>query len=110
MDMVRTLLSLVLGMTLAATGLRAETLSLTIGNPIASQGAVKKIGTAFIFRVNGCADMSKAKITATAEGLIDGARKSIPLSASATTPAGVYAINQQWDSQGKWVVAITTTC
>jgi hypothetical protein len=88
----------------------AQGLSLTIGNTVAGQDYVVK-NPQFIFRVNGCADLSKAHLSATAEGFTTGARRSIALEPQALpTQPGIYAIGDQWGTDGTWVVAITATC
>ncbi|HJQ68397.1 MAG TPA: hypothetical protein VKA70_05480 [Blastocatellia bacterium] len=61
---------------------------------------------ALIVRTFGCNQPSDANVTATAEGLVAGARQSVKLDLVPTSK-GVYAINQQWPAEGHWVVAIT---
>src|SRR5882757_6051518 len=108
MDVVKSIL--VLALSLTAPALRAETFSLTIGNTIAAQGTgdiqFKKGLGGFVFRVNGCADLSKAQITASAEGTVGGARKTTSISPAAAQPSVVYAVPQRWGNDGKWIVAI----
>jgi hypothetical protein len=87
----------------------AQGLSLTIGNSVAGQNYATK-SASFVFRVNGCADLSKAQVTATAEGIVAGARQSTPLKLAPIQPPGVYAISQQWGNDGNWVVAVTAAC
>ncbi len=43
----------------------------------------------------------------TAEGLVDGQRRSIPLEFTETSRAGVYALKQQWPSQGQWILNLS---
>ena len=59
-----------------------------------------------IVRPDGCQRPSDANLTGTAEGLVNGQRRSIPLQFTATSK-GVYLVKQQWPAQGVWVVAIT---
>jgi hypothetical protein len=59
-----------------------------------------------IARTYGCHQPADAKLSATAEGLINGARKSLPIELR-SIGSGVYAIKQQWPSEGKWVLALT---
>jgi hypothetical protein len=87
----------------------AQSLSLTIGNAVAGQSYVVK-SAQFVFRINGCADLSRAQIRAVGEGIVDGARRTTPLRVVPAQPAGVYGINPQWGANGKWVVTISTTC
>lgn len=106
MDLVKRFIPLALiGLSIAS----AQSLSLTIGNSVAGQNFAMK-SAQFVFRINGCADLSKAQVTATAEGSANGERRSMPLRLVAGQPAGVYAVSQQWGPDGKWVVGITATC
>ena len=59
-----------------------------------------------ITRTFGCHQPSYAKLSASAEGLVDGNRKSLPLELRAIG-SGVYAINKQWPSEGTWVLALS---
>jgi hypothetical protein len=101
---------------LSAAAVWADGLSLTIGNSIALSfppNAPKMKSTAlFAVRLNGCADLSKAQVTATGEGLVGGERKTVTYASIVipTATPGAYAIQQQWSNPGKWVVAVTATC
>lgn len=59
-----------------------------------------------VVRADGCHQPSDAKISAIAEGVVDGKRRSLPLRLR-EVGEGVYAIHQQWPSNGSWVVAVT---
>ena len=59
-----------------------------------------------VARTYGCHQPADAKLSATAEGIVSGTRKSLPLELK-TVGSGVYAIKQQWPSQGTWVLALT---
>lgn len=48
-------------------------------------------------------------VTAVAEGLVNGARKSLPLKVRMTSRTGVYAVDQQWDQGGEWTLVITVS-
>lgn len=59
-----------------------------------------------IARTYGCHQPADARLSAAAEGLVNGARKSVPLELR-SIGSGVYAIKQQWPSEGTWVLALT---
>ncbi len=86
--------------------------SLAIGNPVAvarPNGVVKKdIG--FAVRGENCADIAKIQVTGTAEGVVDGARRSVPLRVVAGQAAGTFAISHDWPQEGMWVVNLTGHC
>jgi hypothetical protein len=110
MDMViRSLATTLLALTIPLAS--AQNLSLTIGNTVAAGGTPMVKNLQFVFRVNGCADLSKAKVAATAEGIVANARRTIALEPRAVpAQSGVYGIPDQWGTDGTWVVAITADC
>lgn len=59
-----------------------------------------------IARTYGCHQPADVKLSATAEGLVNGKRKSLPLELR-SLGTGTYAIKQQWPSEGNWVLAFT---
>jgi hypothetical protein len=81
----------------------------TIGNPVASQDFRSK-SAAFVFRTEGCADSVKPQIGGTAEGIVNGVRRSMALNVVETPKPGVYAVGQNWPAEGAWVVALKGSC
>jgi hypothetical protein len=63
-------------------------------------------GAVLIVRTYGCRIPRDAKLVGTAEGLVKGQRQSLPIRFTPTS-TGVYAIKQQWPTEGVWVLAIT---
>ena len=59
-----------------------------------------------VARTYGCHQPADAKLSASAEGFVEGNRKSLPLELR-SIGSGVYAIKQQWPSEGTWVLALT---
>ena len=45
-------------------------------------------------------------LSGTAEGLVGGERRSVPLSFDTTSAIGVYAVRRQWPAAGVWVLRI----
>jgi hypothetical protein len=108
MEMVRTVC---LTLVLAASAWGAE-FSLAIGNPVAvalPEGVVKK-DVGFGVRAENCADPAKAQITGSAEGMVDGSRRSIPVRVVAGATPGAFAVSRDWPQQGTWVVNLTAHC
>jgi len=86
-----------------------QTLTFEIGRPVASQDFRFK-GAAFVFRTSGCADPAKLEVSAIAEGLVESARRSVPLMVrESTTNRGVYAVQRDPDA-GRWVVVLKGSC
>ena len=48
-------------------------------------------------------------VTATAEGVVDGQRKSVPIAVAKGTQTGTYAVRNQWGSKGVWTVVVGAT-
>jgi len=79
---------------------------LTIGNPVAANAPQAK-GAVLVVRPDGCHEPAKARISGTAEGIVNGARRSVPLKLTALPTTGVYAVNREWPAEGAWVVNLT---
>lgn len=47
-------------------------------------------------------------VSGTAEGIVSGARRSIPLAFDTTTRRGSYALRKQWPSDGLWMLVLRT--
>lgn len=45
-------------------------------------------------------------LAGTAEGVVNGERRTIELDLTGTSRPGVYALAQQWPSEGNWILAI----
>lgn len=48
-----------------------------------------------------------ARLTGTAERMVDGRRRSVALTFEKTSRPGVYALKNQWGTQGRWVLLIS---
>jgi len=46
-------------------------------------------------------------VSGTAEGLVSGQRRSLPLQFAPTSQRGVYAVRKQWPSDGAWALVIS---
>jgi hypothetical protein len=92
-----------------ATLLFGEGFTFTLGSPVAAQDFHFKTA-AFVFRTEGCAEPEKPQVSATAEGVVAGARRSVALKVMSTAKPGVYAVTQVWPAEGKWVVNLKGAC
>src|SRR4051812_3403244 len=45
-------------------------------------------------------------VSGTAEGLVNGVRRTIPLRFDTTSRPGVFALRRQWPAEGTWLVRI----
>lgn len=48
-------------------------------------------------------------VAGTAEGLVNGARRTVSLEFKPTSRPGVYALNKQWADEGVWTLVIGVT-
>lgn len=110
MEMVKTTL-FALALAAGSTAWGAD-FSLAIGNPAAvalPDGVVKK-DAGMAVRVENCTDVTKAQITGTAEGIVNGARRSVPVRLVPATAPGAFAVSRDWPREGAWVVHLTGHC
>jgi hypothetical protein len=92
-----------------ATLALAEGFTFAIGSPVAAQDFRAKTA-AFVFRTQGCPEPAASQISGTAEGVVKGARQSVVLKVVMMSKPGIYAIYQNWPSEGDWVVNLMGTC
>jgi hypothetical protein len=108
-EMVR-LISVTCALATLALGMaEKDGFSFEIGSPVASQDFRTKT-SAFVFRTQGCADPAKPRIEGSAEGLVNGMRRSVVLKMTALNRPGVYAVEQNWPMEGAWVVNLKGAC
>ena len=48
-------------------------------------------------------------VSGTAEGLVNGERRSVPLTFQRTSRDGVYALRNQWGAAGEWSLILTVS-
>jgi hypothetical protein len=84
---------------------------LSIESPVnpydaSARGALLLVHAAFREGPSQLSDLSGS-----AEGLVNGARRSVPLRFESTGKSDVYALRRQWPSEGRWVlrIALRTT-
>ncbi len=87
----------------------ADGFTFTIASPVAAQDFAVK-SAAFVFRTEGCAEAAKVQVSGTAEGLVGGAQRSLPLKIAASSKPGIYAVFETWPTEGSWVVNLKGTC
>jgi hypothetical protein len=101
----KTLLALpvLTGLSLLAGGLRVE-----VGNPAANLEANAKQAV-LVARITACQSPEKTSIAATAEGVVDGSRRTIPLRVIPLATPGTFAVTREWPADGKWAVKLVAT-
>jgi hypothetical protein len=104
MEMVK-IAGLLLGLSVSCA---AADFAIAVGNPIAANMPAMK-SAAFAVRLENCASETRA-IEGTAEGIVNGERKSIALKFFAAETPGAYVVGQTWGREGKWVMAMHASC
>jgi hypothetical protein len=64
-------------------------------------------GKAVVVRTYRCGTPSSFKVVGTAEGVVDGARKTIPLAIARAGEEGVFTVARQWPAEGKWALVFS---
>ena len=63
-----------------------------------------------VVRPYSCKDPAKTAMQATAEGVVNGKRSSIPLKLEPLSGnEGGYSIVRQWPAEGQWVIAVVAS-
>lgn len=75
------------------------------GNPSASTDPRAK-NAALLVRALGCNNPEVAVYTGTAEGVVNGVRKSVPLKFVQLDRKGLWAVERDWPAEGKWVLHV----
>ena len=78
------------------------------GNPSAAKD-LKSKNAAVLVRALGCHNPEAATYVGTAEGLVNGTRRSLPLKFVRLDAKGLWAVERDWPSEGKWVLHIEAT-
>lgn len=116
MSLFRPVAAAVAAVALVAAAAGAGTMfRLEIGPPIAAGNVkdLKKNDKKAVLAVRAlvCDDLANVLITGTAEGLVNGARKSLPLVLSeANKTEAIYFVSQQWPDTGSWVLHLKGSC
>lgn len=95
-------------LTVVSAPLWAGTMVLEIGNPAANAEATAK-NAVLMARITACHAPEKTALTATAEGIANGRRQSIPLNIVRLSKPDTFAIAREWPESGEWVVKIVAT-
>jgi hypothetical protein len=68
---------------------------------------VSRDAKSMLVRTFRCGTPSKISVSVTAEGLVNGERRSLPLEVQATSEPGVFQVARQWPAEGTWVLTAT---
>jgi hypothetical protein len=94
---------------LMAALMAGQGFTLQVGPPVAGNVPLAK-NSVFVVRPGDCPDPRAAQITARAEGLVGGTRRTVPLSITALPTPGVHAVKKEWPDGGAWIVNVVVAC
>ncbi|HXJ38768.1 MAG TPA: hypothetical protein VNH18_05790, partial [Bryobacteraceae bacterium] len=77
-------------------------------NPKTNPEAMAK-NVVVLARISSCHSPEKTTVTATADGIINGKRQTLPLKVIHLSDSGVYAVAHGWPAEGTWTVTMTAT-
>jgi hypothetical protein len=89
----------------AAVPLFAGALTLEITNPAGNTEAQAK-HLVLLARTTACSAPERTSITATAESVANGKRRSLALHVVPLSTAGTFGVAQEWPAEGKWAVRL----
>ena len=109
MNTSRMLLAMAASLTLATQVIAGTIFRLDVGPAVADTSAGKVKNAVLLVRPLACDNAASVVMTGTAEGIVDGARRSVPLKFVRLATPGVHAVQRQWPD-GQWVLNLTGTC
>lgn len=102
MSLLRVFLMMAMALPAMAGGFFIE-----LAAPTAKIGAPQ--GTVAVAHLVGCHQAERGKLTATAEGIVDGKRKSAPVTLTPLATPGMYAVQANNLPEGQWALHLTAT-
>jgi hypothetical protein len=102
-----TALALVAAATPSTAALRKSPAWLSIESPVSPYDRETR-GASFLVHarlVEGAARLGD--LSGSAEGLVNGTRRTVPLRFETTANTGTFAVRRQWPAEGVWLVRIT---
>ena len=65
-----------------------------------------KDGKTYTVRTYLCSNPASLKMTAFAEGMVNGKRTALPLAIQKTRQKGVFEFKRNWPAEGKWTIRL----
>lgn len=80
---------------------------LSIESPVNPFDSANRGAILLVHAVTREGPASVSSLDASAEGVVNGARRTVPLRLDATPAPGVFAVRRQWPAEGTWLLRIT---
>jgi hypothetical protein len=106
--MNRKILTAALSAAFLAAPLFAGALLLVVDDPATNHEAQSKHAVVMV-RMTACHSPEKTVIAATAEGIVEGKRQTIPLKVINLATPGEFAVAREWPRDGVWTVRMVAT-
>ena len=84
----------------------AGALTLETADP-ASNPEAMAIGAVLTARITACHSPQKTTVQASAEGMVQGVRRSVPVTVIALHTPGTFAVKRQWPETGIWAIRLS---
>ena len=117
MSLNRTFVAAAVALACALSAHAGTMFRLEIGPPVAAgftkSKDLKKFDKKVVLAVRAlvCEDLAHVQMTGTAEGIVNGSRRSVPLTLAEVDKAeAVYAIQYEWPDTGAWVLHLKGSC
>jgi hypothetical protein len=88
--------------------LLAGALVLQVGDPASNPEAMKN-HSVLVARITACQSPEKTTVSATAEGMVNGVRRSVPLKVVSLSAPGTFGVTREWPAEGTWVIKMVAT-
>jgi hypothetical protein len=75
------------------------------GHQVVAEAA--RDGRSLVVRTFNCGTPASLSLEGSAEGLVGGQRRTIPLEVTRAAEAGVFNVTRQWPSEGQWALVFT---
>ena len=105
---MRNTLNVILTAMLLAVPVFAGALTLQVDDLRSNPEAVAKNATV-VAHITACHSPGKTTVTATAEGIVNGKRQTLPLRVVNLSEPGAFAVTHEWPREGTWTVKMIAT-
>ena len=65
-----------------------------------------KDGHTYTVRTYACSNPKSVRVSAWAEGVVNGERRTLPLVLQRTKAEGVFSVQRTWPAEGRWLVRL----
>jgi hypothetical protein len=78
-------------------------------DPVYTSPEARAKHAVLLAHITSCAAPEKTTVTATAEGIVNGKRATMPLKVVKLAEPGGFAVVREWPQEGEWVIKLVAT-